>query len=96
MMRAVAQFLRHSFSGSAFGAAAGWGDVDSDNAMVLDLGGETLSSSTALGCIKDDFAGQGPGGGEVTVVGITLTRITPATVVRESFSHFRTANHRSH
>lgn len=43
----------------------GRGDVDSDNAVVLDLRGKTLSISAALGCIKDDFAGQGPGGGWV-------------------------------
>lgn len=43
--------------------AGGWGDVDSDNAMVLDLRGGTLSVPAALGCMKDDFAGQGPGGG---------------------------------
>ena len=43
--------------------AGGWGDVDSDNALVLDLRNRTLSMPAALGCIKDDFAGQGPGGG---------------------------------
>ena len=41
----------------------GRGDVDSDNAMVLDLRQRTMSMPAALGCIKDDFAGQGPGGG---------------------------------
>lgn len=44
-------------------AAGGWGDVDSDNAMVLDLRHGKLSMPGAIGCIKDDFAGQGPGGG---------------------------------
>ena len=47
-------------------AAGGWGDVDSDNAMVLDLRQGVLSVPAALGCIKDDFAGQGSGGGWAT------------------------------
>ena len=38
-------------------AAGGWDDVDSDNAMVLDLRHGALSMPGALGCTKDDFAG---------------------------------------
>jgi hypothetical protein len=44
-------------------AAGGMGDVDSHNAMVVDLRGGQLSIPVALGCIDNDFAGQEARGG---------------------------------
>lgn len=44
-------------------AAGGRGDADSHNAMVVDFRGGKLSMPAALGCVDNDFAGQGGGGG---------------------------------
>lgn len=44
-------------------AAGGWGDVNSHNAMVIDFRGGKLLMPAALGCVDNDFAGQGARGG---------------------------------
>jgi hypothetical protein len=44
-------------------SVGGRGNVDSDNAVIFDLRQRKLSMPAALGCTKDDFPGQGPGGG---------------------------------
>lgn len=44
-------------------AVGGRGNVDSHNAVVFDLRQRKSSMPAALGCVDDDFAGQGPGGG---------------------------------
>jgi len=38
--------------------AGGWGEVEAESALVLDLRGGDLNAPAAVGCIKNDFAGQ--------------------------------------
>ena len=39
-------------------AAGGWGEVDTEEAIVLDLRSGDLVAPAAVGCVKNDFAGQ--------------------------------------
>jgi hypothetical protein len=39
--------------------AGGHGDVDAERAMALDLRRGTLAAPAAVGCVKNDFAGEG-------------------------------------